>query len=282
VLVIAADPDRSRQIGAVLGGDARFAITFIRTVPVLIEEEPDLILLAVDFTREGGEELAAALRARGISSSIVLLSAEASAEHALAATASGADDVVTGGEILESLGTRLLLAHARRRREQQLTELVYVDSLTGLRNRRAFAVEGEQQLALTQRMGLPLVLLVLDIDELKEINDKHGHRVGDKALADTAVVLRQTFRRSDLLARVGGDEFAAILRSPLHPSAAAASTRVKQALTEFNQTSRRPYQLRASVGTATAAPGERVPLADVFERADAAMYEEKRRRTASG
>lgn len=283
VLGIAADPDRSRQLGAALAGDARFVITLVRTVPDVIEEEPDLILLAVDSTRERGEELAATLHARGVNSAIVLLSPEASAEHALAAIAAGADDVVvTGGQSLESLGTQLLLAHARRRREQQLGKLVFIDSLTGLRNHRAFAIEGDQQLALTQRTGLPLVLLVLDIDDLKDINDTHGHRVGDKALIDTAVVLRQTFRRSDLLARIGGDEFAAILRSPPYPSAAAAKTRVHQALAEFNRTNPRPYHLRASVGTATAPPSECPPLADLIEQADNAMYEEKRRRTHPG
>lgn len=283
VLCIASDPERRGQIEALLGGDERFALTLAARLTETPEgDEPDLILLAVDdLARDNWRELLRESCAQGFGSAVVLLSAAARDEDVLEAIANGADDVVVfGPRDLDGLGSRLLLTLARHRRQQQLDRLIYLDSLTGLCNHRGFALEGEHQLALTQRTGLPLVLVILDIDGLKEINDLHGHRSGDKALIATADILRGTFRKSDLLARIGGDEFAAILRSPADPSATATKARVQQAFHGFNQTSGRPWELHASLGTATATPAERPRLADLVERADTAMYQEKRRRAA--
>jgi diguanylate cyclase (GGDEF)-like protein/PAS domain S-box-containing protein len=95
--------------------------------------------------------------------------------------------------------------------EEQLRMLALDDDLTGLRNRRGFIVFGNQLLSVLQRTGEPASLLFLDVDQLKRINDTEGHAAGDAALAEVGRAIRETFRESDVMARVGGDEFAVLL-----------------------------------------------------------------------
>ena len=86
------------------------------------------------------------------------------------------------------------------------------DELTGLTNRRGFLTLADQQLKLALREKLPLLLVFIDMDGLKAINDKLGHAVGDRALVDLGDVIRETFRESDVIGRLGGDEFVALVR----------------------------------------------------------------------
>jgi diguanylate cyclase (GGDEF)-like protein len=86
-----------------------------------------------------------------------------------------------------------------------------MDEMTGVYNRRGFLVMMQQQLSLSKRTGQGLLLLFGDLDGLKGINDVHGHAEGDLAITQTAHVLREALRTSDILARFGGDEFAALL-----------------------------------------------------------------------
>ena len=88
-----------------------------------------------------------------------------------------------------------------------LQQLSYNDELTGLLNRRGFLSMAQQQLKIAQREDWQLVLLFADLDSLKNINDNFGHTEGDRALKNVAAVLKKTFRTSDLLARLGGDEW---------------------------------------------------------------------------
>jgi diguanylate cyclase (GGDEF)-like protein len=96
----------------------------------------------------------------------------------------------------------------RKRMEAEIREMSLRDLLTGLYNRRGFITLAEQQLKAANRAHRPLQLTFADCDRLKWINDTLGHKEGDKALIDTAQILRQTFRESDIIARLGGDEFA--------------------------------------------------------------------------
>ncbi len=97
--------------------------------------------------------------------------------------------------------------------QKQLIDLVGLDDLTGLRNRGGFLRSAEDQLKLARRRGTPLVLLFVDVDGLKEVNDTLGHAAGDRLLESAADLLSRTFRETDLVARVGGDEFCVLLTS---------------------------------------------------------------------
>ena len=108
----------------------------------------------------------------------------------------------------------------RKKMEEEIGELSFRDPLTTLYNRRGFITLAEQQLKAAPRAQRKMLLAFLDVDNLKGINDTLGHEGGDKVLIDAADVLRRTFRESDIIARVGGDEFAvlAIEMTDLSPS----------------------------------------------------------------
>lgn len=152
------------------------------------------------------------------------------------------------------------------------------DELTGLSNRRGFEMLGERLLSASRRMGLPLTVVFADLDKLKMINDRFGHDAGDRALKETAVLLEEVLRRSDLIARLGGDEFCAILAGAESDAADSALSRMETELEKRNAATKEPFELSLSVGMATAQPDSEVSLADLLARADAAMYEAKRRK----
>jgi diguanylate cyclase (GGDEF)-like protein len=99
----------------------------------------------------------------------------------------------------------------RKRLEERLRHLADHDPLTGLRNRRLFEADLELQVGRCQRYGESAALLIIDLDGFKQVNDRHGHRVGDDALRAVARTLTRRLRTTDLLARLGGDEFAVLL-----------------------------------------------------------------------
>lgn len=166
------------------------------------------------------------------------------------------------------------------RMREELRSLSLRDELTGLYNRRGFTTLAQQQLKLANRTSGMLLLVFADLDGLKAINDKHGHTEGDRALQTTAQVLEAGFRESDIIARVGGDEFA-ILAVGAHDLAAETVTQRLQAAVDGRFARKNlPYKLSLSIGAIQYNPAEPCSLEDMLARADAAMYEQKRRRRA--
>jgi diguanylate cyclase (GGDEF)-like protein len=165
----------------------------------------------------------------------------------------------------------------RRRLEEVLWELALIDDLTGLHNRRSFMLLAEQALKESARARRPLITLFLDVDGLKAINDTHGHAAGDRALRLIAGALRAACRDSDIVGRLSGDEFAIVLAEAheLDGLEGRVRCRVAQAAEHTE------YPLSVSIGVAICEAGEHCTLADLFERADQAMYAEKaaKRRT---
>ena len=162
----------------------------------------------------------------------------------------------------------------RRVRESELQRLADTDPLTGLLNRRRFSSELERHLVWAGRYGARGALLVLDIDNLKAINDTHGHLAGDNAIVGTAKLLRERARASDFVARVGGDEFAVLLPAVGEQEAGF----VASVLLNATHDERRPdarQQVSLSVGVAMV-NGAVLDAQGLFERADTAMHEIKR------
>lgn len=163
-----------------------------------------------------------------------------------------------------------------RRNARLLETLSLIDELTQLRNRRGFFDLAEQALKVARREQHSLALFFLDLNELKRINDSFGHLVGDQALRDAAGVVRDTFRDSDIIARIGGDEFVALAH--VSGDVRTILQRLQQHLDAFNASSNRPYRLSFSVGTVSVDPTEEDNLETLIGRADAAMYRNKRER----
>lgn len=158
---------------------------------------------------------------------------------------------------------------ARRRAEDELRFLSTHDALTGVYNRGYF----EEEMARLQRgRRFPVSLVMADVDRLKDVNDRQGHAAGDAVLQGVAGVLTSAFRAEDVVARIGGDEFAVLLPDTNAPAAEAALRRARQALQEHNGAGcGTPIRLSFGVGTAV----DPLPLWDVLKEADASMYREK-------
>lgn len=178
---------------------------------------------------------------------------------------------------------RLTKADLERQRklEHELRDLSLRDALTELHNRRGFMWLAEQYLRLARRNGRDLLLLFCDLDGLKAINDEHGHDAGDTAIKETAVVLRQTFREADLIARVGGDEFVVMTMDADRRDTARLIGRIRMHLAGAEHRAALEFPLSVSIGTVTHAPGDEETLEELLKRADRRMYEEKNERRMS-
>ena len=155
--------------------------------------------------------------------------------------------------------------------------LANTDALTGALNRRNFMEAGALVLARARHDGMPMSVLMLDVDDFKRVNDRYGHQAGDDALQMTARVCMQTLRPTDMLARWGGEEFVALLPSTAPADAIRISERLCNAIaggTVMAGTSP-PIRITVSIGVATTVQ-DGVGLEALLSRADAAMYAAKR------
>jgi diguanylate cyclase (GGDEF)-like protein len=164
----------------------------------------------------------------------------------------------------------------------ELQRLATMDPLTRLVNRRGFVPMAEHRLEIARRAHEPLALLFVDIDDLKQVNDTRGHKAGDWVIAETAYVLRTTFRASDLIARMGGDEFCVLFAADSGAAVATAIDRLRATIVASNQGPDRPFLLAMSTGAATFDPEEPRSLDELLAEADRRMYEEKSSKQEAG
>ncbi|MBE3072824.1 MAG: GGDEF domain-containing protein, partial [Acidobacteria bacterium] len=154
--------------------------------------------------------------------------------------------------------------------EEELRYLGTHDALTGLYN-RSFLVE--EMARLERGRGFPVSIVMADVDHLKEANDQDGHAIGDALLKRVAQALTAAFRAADVVARIGGDEFAVLLPATDATAARVSLQRVRQVIEE-NNAAHPGTPIRLSLGVSTAEKPS--PLAVVLKEADANMYREKR------
>jgi diguanylate cyclase (GGDEF)-like protein len=182
---------------------------------------------------------------------------------------------------------RAELAELQRAREaleinaRELREASVTDELTGLLNRRGFMLLAEQQMRIAARNDKTLVLVFVDLNGMKRINDALGHKMGDRALVDTASILRKVFRRSDVIARLGGDEFVVLATDCADDAEPSYTARLKDALADHNASPEAPFRLSLSAGTSVFDPSQPTSLETLISDADARMYEAKHSRQMS-
>jgi diguanylate cyclase (GGDEF)-like protein/PAS domain S-box-containing protein len=166
----------------------------------------------------------------------------------------------------------------RKHTEEKLRELAILDDLTGLYNRRGFIALATQQLKAARRSKRNALVLFADLNNLKHINDMLGHKDGDQALVDAAHVLHRTFRDSDVIARVGGDEFAILAIETDGHSLDSIRARLDAALRMANSDRERAFELSISIGAAAYDHARNDTVEELLAWADRAMYEHKRAR----
>ena len=173
----------------------------------------------------------------------------------------------------------LVLDNARAR--ARLAQLAQTDDLTGALNRRGFFEAAERELARATREDTDTALLVVDVDDLKGVNDRHGHSLGDALLAQVAETLSSRTRRGDIVGRLGGDEFAVVLPGAGRDAAENLAHELEHLLRNaVIETLSGRIVATASVGVA-ATDGRRMGVVRLLARADVDMYRRKKRRKSS-
>lgn len=185
---------------------------------------------------------------------------------------------LANAQLRAQLDTSEDVTEANRQLEQEIEEhwqfaaevfrQSVTDELTGLYNRRGFFKRAEQELTDLRERHRTGMVLFLDLDGLKELNDTEGHDAGDALLVEAADLLRRLFREQDVLARIGGDEFAVFV--PGYADVDRVVDRLRTA----------PGRVRLSIGAAVFDPDEPRGLYELLGRADSAMYDDKRARKA--
>ena len=179
------------------------------------------------------------------------------------------------GLSLAALVASLVLVWSRSERMQELQRLAGQDPLTGLKNRRRFAEDLGAELARSRRDRSHGAVLMLDLDNFKQVNDTLGHPAGDRTIADIAGVLRARMRATDVVARLGGDEFALVLPHCEPDEAESVARAIATAIREHTPPGEAVPPITASIGIAPFGP-QNGGYDEVLSAADTAMYEAKR------
>jgi diguanylate cyclase (GGDEF)-like protein len=161
---------------------------------------------------------------------------------------------------------------------EHLRSLSLTDELTGLNNRRGFMILATGLLKFARRAGHPLCLLYLDMDCLKQVNDTFGHAEGDIALNHFAHILTETFRDSDVIARMGGDEFVVLTIDATENDLTSIQARLQSNVNAHNLQSVRGYTLSFSLGIIRVDLDSTITMEALLAQADTAMYRQKQNR----
>jgi len=171
------------------------------------------------------------------------------------------------------------MAEALNNSKEKIISMSITDELTGLLNRRGFMSLAQQQMKISRRSRRKMILFFADLDGLKKINDTLGHHEGDLTLVGVSDILRKTFRESDLIARMGGDEFAVLMIDVSEPNAGSIITsRLQEKIKAYNVKEGRPYKLSMSFGMVCCDPRDSSTIDELLTQADKLMYEMKNKK----
>ncbi len=237
----------------------------------------DVVLLALSLPDADGVSALGSIRDDMPETPVIVLSGPGDDVLAARAMYAGAEDHLSKVRLdADGLSRAIRYSAERRRMRREIRDLVTFDELTGLHNRRGFELLAEHHLKLAGRTQQAVTILFVALDGMRQVNETFGREEGTQLLVDTAKVLRQAVRDSDVLARIGGDEFCVLLTGNASGAAATVLTRLVEAIATHNARSGRPYALSLSVGSATYDPEHPCTLDELIRRADERMHEERR------
>jgi two-component system cell cycle response regulator len=176
-----------------------------------------------------------------------------------------------------------LLFEQQKETEKQLKEantelesLSLMDDLTRLYNRRGFFTLCDQMLKMARREQIDCILIYMDLDGLKKINDTFGHSEGDEAIKVFAGIIRRIFRSNDIMARIGGDEFIILSYNAMKKDMESIKNKLIEAIAHYNSSSGKQYSLSVSMGFACFKHQSNVSLAGLIKTADHELYANKK------
>ena len=252
-------------------------------------KKPDLILLDIMMPEINGFEVCKLLKNNSETADIpiIFISGLDKSKDIVKGFQVGAVDYIVKPfqkeVVLARVNTHLKLSETQKKIEKtnnELTKLLnevqylsFHDEMTGLYNRRYFENE---LIRLSNSRKLPITIFVADIDKLKEINDNYGHKKGDKYIKEAAEILKRSTRDGDVVARIGGDEYAIILSNSGFETAKSLFERIKNNIKEYNKKNKFVEQLNISTGFAIKTKKEE-NIDNIFRQADEMMYNNKGR-----
>ncbi len=183
------------------------------------------------------------------------------------------------GEMVHSMEYEI---NQRKLMEKDLRAMSLTDDLTGLNNRRGFLTLATQYLKMIDRHKGNTFLFYADVNHFKQINDTYGHNEGDKVLVDIANILKRSYRDSDIIARIGGDEFV-VLPVGLHKfDPEIINKRLDENFNELNANNNHDYNVSISIGIAFYDPEKPCFIEELLDRADKLMYQDKKAKENTG
>ncbi|MEE8597114.1 MAG: diguanylate cyclase [bacterium] len=282
ILLIEDNPDDIRLIQWIIAGirNSHFKLECVDRLKTalkrLAKHGIDVILLDLGLPDSQGIDTLRSVDNKAPKVPIVVLTNLGDEKISVQAIQEGAQDYLIKGQVGSDLLKRTLMyAIERKQAEEELRAQSLKDELTGLNNRRGFFVLAQQQIKLAKRKKMGFYLLFADLDGMKWINDNLGHHEGDKALKEIANVFRKTFRESDIIARMGGDEFAILAIESREGSVEILIKRLQKTLQEDNSKKKRDYTLSLSIGTAYYDFANPCTIDELLNMADAMMYKQK-------
>jgi two-component system, cell cycle response regulator len=240
----------------------------------------DVALVSIPASEGDALESVKGLREHFPSLPVVLVLDQDDEKIAVEGASRGVQDCIVRNELVGNLLARSLqYAMERQELQTQIERRSVVDELTGLYNRRGFFALGEQEWKRARRKGDGFHLIYVDLDGLKDLNDRDGHEAGDALLRDTAALLRIIFRDTDILARLGGDEFAVVAHQTGTGTPEAIRDRIDREVERHNQ-SAAGRRISLSIGIVSYDPSRQpqAGLDELLSQADALMYKDKKRR----
>jgi len=204
------------------------AVTIVQDLTLL---DPDVLILSATLDRVNGLDACRIVRAtpRFHDLPVVLVSPQSGTRARVAGFRAGADDFLTRPVARDELHARLVIRIERKRLHRERAD---IDLLTGLLTRRSFLEQVSLRISEARRKKQSLALCIIDLDRFKEVNDVHGHAIGDRVLARLGRLLKNRFRHEDLRCRWGGEEFAVLL---VDEGAVAARQVLQRVLEEFSE-----------------------------------------------
>ena len=236
----------------------------------------EIVLLDLSLPDSTGFDTFKKLHEKAPGVAIIVFTGLDDKEMGVRAVQAGAQDYLVKGKVDSHLLVRSIeYAIERQRMMRELQAMSITDELTGLYNRRGFLTLGKEMLNIGKRIEKRIVLLFADLDGFKKINDEFGHKEGDKVLKAVAGILKETFRESDIIARVGGDEFVLLGLLNLVISPEILEARLQEKLRLHNERGKFPYIISMSIGGVSYDLNKSLSIQELLNKADKLMYKQK-------